>query len=370
MAIEGPISELNLIDLFQILSFNQKTGVLYIERKDGGDASVYFNNGSVQYVNLKGYHIGQALIKSGEITKEQYEEEILKSVGSDESKIAHEIIKRGIMGEKAFRKFLVTRVENIIYSLFEWDEGYFKFEEGAYTLDELFKFKIKTESLIMEGSRRIDEWSRLSSKISSTDLKPMLSDNTEKMDVIDLDPKEWEILSMINGENSIKDIAEKYGNEFKIAKLIYGMMTLGIVEVADKGDQQDKGNRLQRAKMFYQDGLYDKAAREIKEFLKDEPTSRDAYIILLSSYYALNQFENINSYSQKAYQAGMEDVSIMKFNAFAYFKQGEIESAVEEINRIIANTDDMDTVNRMQAMIDSLNSVKEDMNLLIGGISG
>ena len=30
MAIEGPIKELNLIDLFQVLSFNQKTGILLL----------------------------------------------------------------------------------------------------------------------------------------------------------------------------------------------------------------------------------------------------------------------------------------------------------------------------------------------------
>ena len=69
MAIEGPISELNLIDLFQILSFNQKTGILYIDSSEGKKAKVYFTNGAVVYVNLDGYNTGLAMIKSGIINK-------------------------------------------------------------------------------------------------------------------------------------------------------------------------------------------------------------------------------------------------------------------------------------------------------------
>lgn len=329
MAIEGPISELNLIDLFQILSFNQKTGVLGIDSSENEKAKVYFENGHVIFVSIEGQHIGLAMIKSGKINKEDYEEKLMKSVGTNETEIAKEAIKIGIFAEDEFRKFLKTRIEDSVYKLFEWHDGYFKFEEGGFILEPLFKFRIKTESLIMEGSRRIDEWSRLSSKIPSSAIVPRLSENPEKIDVLDLKPKEWEILAMINGSNSIKDIADKYGDEFEIAKLIYGMITLGIVITDGAGEAKVGIDQLAVAKQYYNDGLYDKAIIELKSFIKDDQKNPEAFRMICASYYALHQFDKINDYAAIAQNNSVNDLVLKKYSAVAFLRRGEIEKSIE-----------------------------------------
>lgn len=366
MAIEGPISELNLIDLFQILSFNQKTGILYIEPSDQKKAKVYFDNGSVVFVDQDGHNIGVSLIKSGIINKEQYEN-IMQKVSMDETAFASEILNKGILNEQAFRKFLRTRVENTIFSLFETNEGYFKFEEGAFTLNDLFRYKIKTESLIMEGSRRIDEWSRLSSKIPSTELKPVLSDNPDKMDVIDLDPKEWEILSMINGDNSIRDIAEKFGNEFEIAKLIYGMITLGIVKVFERTGGEATSDLFTRGKQYFEDGLYDKSITELKVYIKDNPNNAEAYIIICSAFYALRQYGKINDYAETAFKNGIDDLRIRKYNAVAYYRQGSIVSASKEWNIVREQSNEEGVKSKTAKLINLLEQAENLTNELIGG---
>lgn len=366
MAIEGPISELNLIDLFQILSFNQKTGVLYIEPADQKKTKVYFDNGSVVFVDQDGHNIGVSLIKSGIINKEQYEE-IMQKVSMDETAFASEILTRGILNEQAFRKFLRTRVENTIFSLFETNEGYFKFEEGAFTLYDLFRYKIKTESLIMEGSRRIDEWSRLSSKIPSTDLKPALSDNPDKMDVIDLDPKEWEILSMINGDNSIRDIAEKFGNEFEIAKLIYGMITLGIVNVFERTGGEATADLFTRGKQYFEDGLYDKSITEMKSYLKNNPGNAEAYVLICSAFYSLRQYNKINDYAETAVKNGIDDLRIRKFNAVAYYRRGSIISASKEWTNVMEKTNDESEKAKIDKLVNLLEQGENLTNDLIGG---
>jgi len=330
LAIEGPISELNLIDLFQILSFNQKTGILGIDGSENEKAKVYFENGNAVFVSIEGQHIGLAMIKSGKITKDEYEEKLMKSVGTNEADVAKEAIKLGIFQEEEFRKFLKTRIEDSVFKLFEWSDGYFKFEEGAFILDPLFKFKIKTESLIMEGSRRIDEWSRLSSKIPSSAIVPRLSENPEKIDVLDLKPKEWEILAMINGSNSIKDIADKYGDEFEIAKLIYGMITLGIVITDTPTGKQEVVNQLIVAKQYYNDGLYDKAIIELKSYIKENQKDAESYRLICASYYALHQFDKINDYAAIAQNNVINDLTVKKYNAFAFLRRGEIEKSIEQ----------------------------------------
>ncbi|MDD3804110.1 MAG: DUF4388 domain-containing protein [bacterium] len=367
MAIEGPISELNLIDLFQILSFNQKTGILDIVNSEKEKAKVHFENGTVVFVKLDGSHISLSLIKAGKMTKEFYEENLMKKVGTGEIEIAREVIANGIMTEQDFKKFLKTRVEDLVFKLFEWRDGYFKFEEGAFILDDLFKFKIKTESLIMEGSRRIDEWSRLSSKIPSAAIVPRLSDNPDKMDTLDLKPREWEIISMLNGQNSIKDIADKYGDEFEIAKLIYGMITLGIVVTDSSAGIKQETDSLASAKRFYDDGIYDKAIAELKQFIKENPASREAYMIIIPSFYATHQFDKINDYASLAVKNNVHDITLKKYNAMAFYKRGEMEKSSEELISIYDEIGTPEEQEKIEKLVEHIKESSRIFKEIVGG---
>lgn len=365
MALEGSIAELNLIDLFQMLSFNQKTGVLQIENSETEKANVFFENGNVVGMTRDGYHVGLALIKSGALSKEAYED-ILKKTGQNEDEIAREILERKIISEHDIRKILRTRLEDMIYSLFEWSTGHFKFEEKMIGLSDLFKFKIKTESLIMEGSRRIDEWSRLSSKIPSTSMIPVLSDNTEKIDVLDMDPREWEILAMINGVNSIKDIADKFGNEFEIAKLLYGMMTLGIIK-GEGSEDVENVDYLERGRMFYEEGRYDKAIDELTNFIKEDAGNLTAYRIIAASCYALGRFDRINVLSEQAEKANIKDLVLMKYSAAAYLRRGKLESSLMQWKHAmdLAETDEKQKINSVVTDLEGALGVLKE---IIGGI--
>jgi hypothetical protein len=367
LAIEGPISELNLIDLFQILSFNQKTGILDIANNSNEKAKVYFENGAVVYVKIDGSHISLALIKSGKMTKEHYEDNLMKRVGTGEIEIARDVISSGIMNEPDFKKFLKTRVEDSVFKLFEWRDGYFKFEEGAFILDDLFRFRIKTESLIMEGSRRIDEWSRLSSKIPSSAIVPRLSDNPDMMDTLDLKPREWEIIAMLNGQNSIKDIADKYGDEFEIAKLIYGMIILGIVVTDSNQTVAKTEDSLSVAKHFYNDGIYDKAISELKSFIKENPANLEAYRILILSFYATHQFDKINDYASVAVKNNVSDVELKKYNAMAYYKRGEMEKSAEQLILIYDELNTPVDQEKIEKLIEHIKESSRIFKEILGG---
>ena len=47
---------------------------------------------------------------------------------------------------------------------------------------------------------------------------------------IDLRPGEWEVLTMIDGDRSVREIAALLGvSEFDVAKTVYGMISTGLV---------------------------------------------------------------------------------------------------------------------------------------------
>ena len=54
--------------------------------------------------------------------------------------------------------FLKQQVEEIIYNLFSWKEGEFIFKEGQLPATREGLVDLNTMNIIMEGTRRIDEW--------------------------------------------------------------------------------------------------------------------------------------------------------------------------------------------------------------------
>ena len=95
------------------------------------------------------------------------------------------------------------------------------------------RLSVPTESLLMESARRIDEWGRIAAKIPNTaiipSLAPVAPDHETQLDLL---PHEWEVLAMIDGERDLKAIAATMGREeFEIAKIAYGLVTTGVIDV-------------------------------------------------------------------------------------------------------------------------------------------
>jgi hypothetical protein len=98
--------------------------------------------------------------------------------------------------------------------------------------------RVSTESLLMEGARRIDEWSRMADKIPDARVLPRLAPlNDGPESFIDLLPREWEVLSIIDGERNLNEIAKRLLlPEFEVAKIIYGMLSTGLIEIPPADD--------------------------------------------------------------------------------------------------------------------------------------
>ena len=62
------------------------------------------------------------------------------------------------------------QIEEAVYYLFTWTSGTFNFEAGVRPEREDFLVRINPESLLLEGARRVDEWSLIEKKIPSFDL--------------------------------------------------------------------------------------------------------------------------------------------------------------------------------------------------------
>ena len=179
MAFQGSLAELHLPDIIQLVSVSGKTGVFHLT-----DAS----------------HRGDIWLHEGRIVHAETEE---------------------LSGEEA------------VYALAIWRAGEFRFEAGVAAPRQTIQ-KSNT-NLLMEAARRLDEWRVLSKKIPSVELVPEFVIQENREGQINLNTMEWLLLSKIDGQRSVRQIAGAAGmGVFDAAKLLYGLVATNLIRLKEK----------------------------------------------------------------------------------------------------------------------------------------
>jgi Domain of unknown function (DUF4388) len=241
MAIEGPLQDIGIHDVFQLLDLARKSGRLTV-RSDARDneGRVYFQAGAVVHATMRDnpHKLTTLLRKAGKVSQKELDAAGEAQDSGDSRRIGEILIANGGVTRRDVERYMRQGIESVVFDLFSWKEGNFSFADG---LDEEVKIdaavRVSTESLLMEGARRIDEWSRMHDRIPGAHVVPALAeprDGTESF--IDLRPAEWEMVTLIDGLHSLRDIAAELAlSEFEVAKTVYGMLSTGLIEITAAG---------------------------------------------------------------------------------------------------------------------------------------
>ncbi len=246
MAIEGPLRELGIHDVFQLLDLSRKTGTLHVRSTlRDNEGTMFFGSGRVIYASIKSnpHPLGELLLRTGKVGEADLERAMaLQRERRSSKRLGEVLVEMGVISQREIERQMRFQVEEVVFELLSWNEGFFSFEEGA--LDDLLPeatVSISTESLLMEGARRIDEWSRIATRISDLSLVPVLADiPDERPAQLDLLPNEWEVLSMVDSARSVRQIAHGLGrSDFEVARVLYGLVCTGVVQVGNNGTSPD-----------------------------------------------------------------------------------------------------------------------------------
>ena len=173
MAIKGILKEASLPDVIQLLSLGRKTGCLAIaDRQNFG--YIYFDDGQDrlrldrQPARPAGRHPGAQRPDHRRTSSRQ----AVDRQASDREQQARR--DPGGAGRahrgRSSTSYMRLQIEEAVYYLFTWTTGTFNFEAGVRPEREDFLVSINPESLLLEGARRVDEWSLIEKKIPSFDL--------------------------------------------------------------------------------------------------------------------------------------------------------------------------------------------------------
>jgi len=240
MALVGNIRDFGLSDFLYLVDRGYKTGCLHLTRGNE-TATLFFEKGKL--INASLNHIedaGELLLRLGKINPQQFEQARgVQSRGGNGITLSQAFINGNILSKEELQQTLQTHIEeSVVYGLFGWSEGEFRFEHGQKPGPDapIMPVPVPVEHLIMEGVRRIDEWGRIKDRIPNTDMIVRFVDQPgEKAKGVKLAPEEWRVFARINGKDTLAMIAKKTNlSEFDVCRVVYGFATAGLVEVIKK----------------------------------------------------------------------------------------------------------------------------------------
>ena len=242
MPIEGPLRELGIHDVFQLLDLSRKTGVLRVTSELRHNAgTISFEGGAIIFAEIRSnpHPLGALLLRTGKITEADLERaRDMQERQGDGRRLGEILVSLGALTPRELERQVRFQIEEVVFEVMSWREGYFSFSEGTPTeLPTDAVVRIPTEALLMEGARRIDEWSRIEGRIPHLGVVPMLAPPQEASEgELDLLPPEWEMLAMINGVRDVRAIASELGrSDFEVAKTLFGLESAGVIVLADPG---------------------------------------------------------------------------------------------------------------------------------------
>jgi len=230
----GNIESFGVADLFSVLNMTQKTGVLTVWSEDA-IKTIYFRKGEIVFAssNLPEDRLGNILYKTGKLKKGLLEE-VEKTI-STSKRFGEILLQKGLIAPKDLWWGVKYQLEEIIFSIFSFITGEFLFIEGVSPEEDLVRFSLNTQNLLMEGFRRFDEWKLISEKIPSKDVILAIREKTPS---VELSSTMEKILTVVDGKTDVAEIIRRCElGEFTTYKILYQLVNEGVLHAVGKEEK-------------------------------------------------------------------------------------------------------------------------------------
>jgi len=180
----GSLSEMSVVDLLQTIDVSRKSGVLTLVSSDAQEGMISFDSGAVINATVE-----------------------------------------DLVGEDAVYRHLL------------WRDGTFDLEFRRVSLSERTVHRT-TQALLMEGMRRLDEWSRLSELLPSFDTVLEVDAEMLRERLRDMPDEQNEMVRLIDGKRSVGQVLRTHGGDHvealrKVVDLYFEGMVREVGRIQD-----------------------------------------------------------------------------------------------------------------------------------------
>jgi tetratricopeptide (TPR) repeat protein len=367
MAIEGPLRELGIHDVFQLLDLSRKTGSLRVTSAlRDNEGVVCFESGRVTSASIRTnpHPLGAMLVRAGKISEgDLARARAAQAARADGKRLGELLVEAGCLTSRELERQVRIQIETVVFELMSWQEGFFSFSEAEPSdASSEALARISTESLLMEGARRIDEWARIAHKIPNLAIVPILAPiDEDHPSLLDLLPNEWEMLGMIDGQTDLRGISNRLGrSEFDVAKIAYGLLSTGIIQVRAveaptiveplAGD--DPGPHVERARTALRDGRLDDALAAAMCATRAAPTRGDVQLLVARALMRMEREPEALDALRRASQLEPRNPEVLLALGAAAARSAGMDQAILSWQRYLVEAGDRPAVTRVREMLD------------------
>jgi tetratricopeptide (TPR) repeat protein len=350
MAIKGSLKEASLPDVLQLLTMGGKTGCLSVTNGQSF-GYIYFEDGRIIYSSLlnRRDRLGDIFVRERVITRGQLEDALeAQSQARDGRRIGEILIDDGLLDQDTLERYVKLQIREAVLHLFRWNQGTFYFEPAKHPERENIQVSIDPESLVLEGARRVDEWSQISQKVQSLDdIFSLDPDRSNSLSSLELAPEQERILPYLDGEHSGWDIVDETAmGDFDVGKALFGLISAGLVRKTgrrqrDTSRSESPGRVDEHRNLgvaFYRTAMYEEAVRELEQVLRHDKGALDAEFYLAMVALRQGQHGAAESQFRDIMERGGKRPATFNNLAVVLSEQGKIEEAIAVLDEGLATS--------------------------------
>ncbi len=234
MGLQGSLETFSLPEILQLISVQQKSGVLKLTSGDDV-AVIFFENGRIVSTRDRRRNakdpLKPFLVKTGRLSEAQLRQ--VETIEAESRRELTDILLTGnYVTSEELTRTVEDQVQDTLHQLLTWKTGQYHFSGDARTVPKFaVNVRLNTEGLLMESMRRMDEMARIRQTLSSPAMvlrpKPLATPPKEMTDA------ERRTLPLVDGLRPLRDVVTQSRLvEFEAMEALHHLVEIGVLEVS------------------------------------------------------------------------------------------------------------------------------------------
>ncbi len=226
---QGTIGTATLPEVVRDLWRARASGALILER-GGVTKRIVFQKGDIVFAatNVENERLGERLVREGKI-KRSVLELALRVMERSSERLGTTMVEWGWVSSPEMGRAVATQIKDIIYSVFSWNSGTYRFEAEETPVPADLVLELRTAEVIYEGARRVSDLAAIEAGLGAVSDIVALADGGHLG--IPITQEDGYILARIDGRGPLGGIIS--GSPLAkedTQRRLYAMLLAGVIE--------------------------------------------------------------------------------------------------------------------------------------------
>jgi hypothetical protein len=224
--LQGRLGAFSISDIFQMFTYTEKTGTLAMIQ-GWNTRTITFDRGRISYVAAGSRlpTIAELLVRNGRVRREVVDQH---ARGLTDAELVNQLLREGQINTTDIQRCQDQLLEASIYTLFLWRNCYFTFRANELVKEGGVAVSVDSTHLIIEGTRRVDEWIEISPIVPSVF---MIFRRTVRQPASRPGSDLFDVFSRVDGRLDVVAIARATKQtQFETARKLYELVRGGYIE--------------------------------------------------------------------------------------------------------------------------------------------